>query len=104
MVQHLQRQLAQRDAELEQMAGLKKRESELKEQVETLQEKLREAKRSQAPVCYNSMFFFQNCQKYVRTTNIIKSLSKIFSHLDVAFNTSLGNFLTTTAACKLSVQ
>nr|KAG5706856.1 hypothetical protein BaRGS_004191 [Batillaria attramentaria] len=49
MVQHLQRQLAQREAEVEQMAGLKKREAELKDQVETLQEKLREAKRTQAP-------------------------------------------------------
>ena len=51
MVQHLQRQLAQRDAELEQMATLKKREAELRQQVDQLQDKLREAKRTQAPVC-----------------------------------------------------
>ena len=51
MVQHLQRQLAQRDAELEQMAALKKREAELRQQVDQLQDKLREAKRTQAPVC-----------------------------------------------------
>ena len=51
MVQHLQRQLAQREAELEQMAALKKREAELKQQVDQLQDKLREAKRTQAPVC-----------------------------------------------------
>ncbi|XP_070189405.1 centrosomal protein of 162 kDa-like [Littorina saxatilis] len=49
MVQHLQRQLAQREAELEQTTALKKREAELKEQVDSLQEKLREARRSQAP-------------------------------------------------------
>lgn len=49
MVQHLQRQLAQREAEVDQLSGLKKREVDLKEQVETLKEKLREAKRTQAP-------------------------------------------------------
>lgn len=50
MLQHLQRQLAQREVEVEQMAALKKQETELKAQVEMLQEKLREAKRTQTPV------------------------------------------------------
>lgn len=56
MVQHLQRQLAQREAEVDQMSGLQKRDADLQHQVETLQEKLREAKRTQAPVSHDNIF------------------------------------------------
>ncbi|XP_076466484.1 centrosomal protein of 162 kDa-like [Babylonia areolata] len=49
MVQHLQRQLASKEAEVEQAGALKKAEAELRQKVEDLQDKLREAKRTQAP-------------------------------------------------------
>ncbi|KAL8611463.1 hypothetical protein ACOMHN_014518 [Nucella lapillus] len=49
MVQHLQRQLAVMEEEVEEMGGVKKREGELRQRAEDLQEKLREAKRTQAP-------------------------------------------------------
>ena len=62
-MQHLQRQLAQRDAELEQMAALKKREAELRQQVDQLQDKLREAKRTQAPVCVTLCVHVCMCER-----------------------------------------
>ena len=65
-MQHLQRQLAQREAEVEQMAALKKQEGELKQQVEQLQEKLREAKRAHAPVSFCVSGWVRACLR-VRT-------------------------------------
>lgn len=80
MVQHLQKQLALREAELEQMVSLKKHETELKAEVEKLGEKLREAKRTQTPVRktifnFKIICFFEFCD------NLLKIKSGIFFSL-----------------------
>lgn len=50
MIRHLQAQLKKSMSEVEQLSHVKAKEPHLQKQIDELQEKLREAKRVQAPV------------------------------------------------------